>query len=224
MDFRLDYANIEVISDKAVNIFKNLYNSAIKKKGFFSVIICGGKSPLLFYSKLNEQSDIDFSKIFFFISDERITKEISELNYVAIESTLFRNIKDFNFHKIDPLIPNPSENYNLSVTSFISENHFFDASFLGIGADGHVASLFEKEYNKHDFVIETYNENYRTPRRISLNFSALNLSSISIFIVSGSGKDKVVSDIINGKGEYPCNSIKTPKHYLIDCSTVNLML
>ncbi len=225
MDIRLDYSDIDFISEKALNILKKTYLEEVKNKGFISVIISGGKSPLNFYSKLNADKNIDFSKIFFFISDERVTKDYSELNYLSIEKTLFLDKKEYNFKKINLEMDNPRICYSKEIEDFLKKYEVFDLSFLGVGPDGHLASLFKPDYGTEEKVIETVAEEYKTVDRISLNFSVLNKAKQTIFIISGKGKDRVASDIIKGDiKDYPINGIATPKCYLIDSNSVNINL
>ncbi|HOL62087.1 MAG: 6-phosphogluconolactonase [Elusimicrobiales bacterium] len=225
MDIRLDYSDMELITEKAFSIFERSYLEEVKNKGFISVIISGGKSPLSFYSKLNADKNIDFSKIFFFISDERVTKDRSELNYESIEKTLFSGKKEYNFKKINLETDNPKICYSKEIEDFLKEYEVFDISFLGVGPDGHLASLFKPDYGTEEKVIETVAQGYKTADRISLNFSVLNKAKQTIFIISGKGKDKVASDIIKGDiKNYPISGIATPKCYLIDSNSVNINL
>ncbi|MGC8728712.1 MAG: 6-phosphogluconolactonase [Elusimicrobiales bacterium] len=224
MDILLDYSDLDLITEKALSIFEKRYSEEVKNKGFISVIISGGKSPLNFYSKLNSDKNIDFSKIIFFISDERVTKDYSELNYISIEKTLFWGKREYNFKKIN-LENTPKISYSKEIEDFLKKYETFDLSFLGVGPDGHLASLFKPDYGTEEKVIETIAEGYKTVDRISLNFSVFNKAKQTIFIISGRGKDKVVADIIKGDiKNYPISGITTPKCYLIDSNSVNITL
>lgn len=220
MDIHLSYADMSIISDEAVKFFKMSYDKALKEKGFISAIITGGKSPLVFYEKLSAERDIDFSKIIFFISDERVTDDISELNYVSIKEKLFKNKKDYNFKRILVEKADAELQYNSEVKEFIERYKKFDISFLGMGYDGHIASLFKNDYEKKDYVISTNALNYKTRKRITLNYTALNLSKFTVFIVSGKEKENTLRAVFTGKLKLPVSNITTPKYYLIDSSSV----
>jgi 6-phosphogluconolactonase/glucosamine-6-phosphate isomerase/deaminase len=185
MDIHLSYADMGIISDEALKFFKIAYDKALKEKGFLSAVITGGKSPLVFYEKLSADRDIDFSKITFFISDERVTDDVSELNYVSISERLFKNKKNYNFKRISVEKADAEVQYNSEVKEFLKKYKKFDISGLGIGYDGHVGSLFRNEYESKDYVISTKAINYKTTKRITLNYSPLNSSKFTVFIVSG---------------------------------------
>ncbi|NLH39369.1 MAG: hypothetical protein GX445_04825 [Elusimicrobia bacterium] len=220
MDIHLSYADMSIISDEALKFFKMAYNKALEEKGFLSVIIAGGKSPLVFYDKLSADTKIDFSKIIFFISDERVTDDISELNYVSISERLFKNKKSYNFKRILVEKEDALSLYNSEVKEFLEKYKRFDISFLGVGYDGHIASLFRNEYDSTDYVIRTNAINYKTRNRITLNYSALNSSRFTVFIVSGKEKENTLRAVFTGKLKLPVSNITTPKYYLIDSSTV----
>ncbi len=205
------------ISRKIYSIFLDKFTANSSSDGLFSCVISGGRGPLGFFRIANLNFK-DFDKVDFFISDERLTTEKSELNYISIEASLFDKIENFRFNKINPFVIDPCIDYEAKVEKFIKTAKFFDMAILGIGADGHIASLFQKDYATDRFVIKTQAPlHYKTKQRVSLNFSALNLCKMCVFVVSGEEKSELKKNIKNGFiDHYPFSAVKTEKVYLLE--------
>lgn len=227
MDIPVIYSNYNNISLKAVDIFLNRYEEEIKKKGIFSVILSGGKSPVKFYEYLS-QRNIDFSKIIFFFADERcVDKESSESNFKMVNDMLFSKIKipAENIKRIEVEKKDAEKLYDGEIKKYLSEYNLFDFAVLGIGKDGHTASLFKTNYTTDEYVIRTKATGYSVEDRISLNFNVLNRVKTVIFLVSGKDKNEVVYDIVNAKKEYPATKIKTEEiYYMIDSDSIELII
>lgn len=215
MDIFLD--NYQAISNKIYSIFFDRFMQSYKSNKLFSCIISGGRSPIGFFKNTNSNFKY-FDKVTFFISDERITTERTELNYITIETTLFLNVENFIFNKINLSVPDPCSWYENEVKNFIKTSKTFDMAILGIGADGHIASLFKKTYSTDNFVIKTKApDNYIIKERITLNFSALNLCKLCIFVVSGNEKKEIKEKIRKGFiEEYPFSAIKSQKIFFLE--------
>ena len=207
-------AKYSEISSSVLNIFLSFYKEKLKCNERISCVISGGRGPRGFYKLLNE-SDVDFSKIDFFISDERYTNAIDNLNWVMIEKLLFYNKRNYNFFRIDTKLPDPAKDYEKKISNFLKFRKF-DFLFLGIGSDGHIASLFDTYYDDNSYVIYTQSKDPSTPTRITLNYPALNMASRCIFIVAGSGKEKIKYDIVSKNTKiYPFGSITVPSVFFL---------
>ena len=107
-------------------------SDAIDAKGFASLVVSGGSSPLPLYNMLS-MTDIDWSKVFIYLGDDRV-----------VES----NHKDSNEHliKTQLMINNASKaSFNSLLYPELRVNEIklpFDIVLLGLGMDGHFASLF----------------------------------------------------------------------------------
>lgn len=214
MDIFID--SYENLSKKVYEIFKGDFEKACNEEKKFSCIISGGRGPKGFFELTNRYFRF-FEYVDFFISDERISSDEKELNYLMIESALFKNIKGFKFHKIDP-VSNSLNKYLYEIKNFIDRNLFFDIAILGIGADGHIASLFDKRYCCDDLVIETTAPSfYRTKKRVTLNYTAINMAKKCLFIVSGSEKEELKLNILKGEiSKYPFSNITVDSFYFIE--------
>ncbi len=129
------------IEDMILALTENFAESAkqnIKEKGFFTVALSGGNTPKLLFASL-AKLDLDWKDIYFFIGDERIVPLSSEdSNYYHAEKLLFSQI-DIPQKNIFPLNCSAKE-YEREIRTIT--NYKFDLIYLGMGDDGHTASLF----------------------------------------------------------------------------------
>ncbi len=209
----------------AENLANQLKESVNKSNKSFFIAVSGGSTPIIFFRKLAEDpfnNEIEWSKLHFFWCDERCVPPVDpESNFGMTKINLFDKIKipSENIHRIkgefDPkeetfryvneiedLVPNGKNNLPQ-----------FDWVFLGMGEDGHTASLFPNKELLFTFSnIAGIAEHPQTKqKRISLTFDVLNNSKRITFVVTGKGKAKILSEIINElpAGEnYPSAKIK----------------
>ena len=149
----LEYARS--VSKKTLEII----NNKLKQSDVCNVAVSGGSSPLPVYDYLvnNKGSfDTDWSKVNFFFIDERcVSKNDIENNFINCEMTLLNKLESVNAYRMKSWI-DPHEaaiEYEKIILSKVENNGGipqFDLIFMGIGEDGHVASLFEDDV-KMDF-------------------------------------------------------------------------
>jgi len=182
--------------------------------GRVSLAISGGKTPLCLYNILGEY-DIPWERVHIFWVDERFVPfSHQDSNYGAAEKVLPSSIPRENLHPI-PFINNApeaaSERYEEELRSYFGEGRVaFDLVILGIGEDGHTASLFPgssilEEKKRLAAVCRDAH-----PVRISLTFPVLNDAKNTFFLVSGANKRDVLLKIC-GKSEeiLPAKMLKT---------------
>ena len=226
-DFELDIVeNIQVISKKAADKFIELGNKYIKKNDCFTVALSGGSTPKELYSILTSEEykdKIDWEKIFFAFGDERDVSPISEKsNFRLANELLFKplNVPQKNicrWHTEIIVAEEVAENYNKTLTKFfkLEEGEFpkFDLIFLGMGEDGHTASLFP--FSKalaveNKLAVSNYVEIFRK-NRLTLTYPVLNNASNIIFMVAGENKAEALTEVLEGEEnseKYPAQSIK----------------
>ena len=122
-----------------------------KKKGRFSFVLTGGDSPIKLYQKLSKIKNINWEKVDFFIGDERYVKENSKnsnikmckkylLNKIRISGSQIYKISTDNISLKESAL-----NYEKKIKKyFFNKKISFDMILLGVGKDGHIASLFKK--------------------------------------------------------------------------------
>lgn len=192
-------------------------NEAIKKKNFFSVALSGGNTPLEVYKKLSSkenQNRIDWKRVFLFWSDERsVPPNHSENNYhtameIAFDKLPIPSTNIFRM-KAEKNIEQNAKSYEANIKSILPSSSF-DLIILGMGEDGHTASLFpETDGLKvlERLVIANYVPQKNT-WRMSLTFPCINSSKEICVYVFGKNKAKTLEKILNS----PHNPQKFPIH------------
>jgi 6-phosphogluconolactonase len=181
--------------------------SAIEMRGKFSLVLAGGSTPKLLYSLLaNEplRSYIDWTKVHVFFGDERcVPPEDPQSNYrMARESLLMKvTVPGDNVYRIrgeiDP--QEAAKEYGETLKEFFADGGP-DLTLLGVGEDGHTASLFPDtqalKETKHRCVANF------VPRhnawRVTMSVPFLNLSQEVLILVTGHAKGARVAEALEG--------------------------
>lgn len=190
--------------------FVALANQAIAARGKFSVALSGGSTPKAMFALLASGSipNIPWDKIFFFWSDERhVPPDDPESNFrMANEAMLSRvpvppaNI--FRVHAEEKDADAAAREYEQTIRKFFAlrpgEFPRFDLTLLGLGPDGHTASLFPgstglKEHSR--LVIANWVEKFKTDR-ITFTYPVLNHSACVMFLVSGVDKAPILHEVL----------------------------
>ncbi len=203
--------------------FIRLFKAKIKKKkgNRFSFVLTGGKSPINLYKELAKDKNINWKKIDFFIGDERFVKENSKNSNINMcKKYLINKIKVSNaqIYKIsinEDSIIKSSLLYEKQIKKyFLNKKICFDLVLLGIGNDGHIASLFNDNINikTNKNVIFVKKEDFL---RISLTLKCLN-NSKSLFIwAPGKIKSNIIDKILKDKKfKYPVSFLKKKNNFL----------
>jgi len=189
-----------------------------------SLVLSGGSTPSGVYDYLAGHSD-DFSwkDVDFFIGDERcVPDDHEDSNYRMIrESFLDRVVhRASHVYTIDKsLTPDEgAREYHLKIKDYLEHNHMFDLVLLGMGPDGHTASLFPgypEVREQSSLALATAEEAPLAPyhRRITLTLPALNRSGHVLFLLRG-GEDKmaIMNDVLYNRADkanpYPVQMVR----------------
>lgn len=181
-------------------------NKAIYARDRFMIALSGGRTPQSIYTLLSEnyRNDIDWRKVYLFFTDERcVSPESMESNYGMVKSLLLNNVSVDHVFRISGENSDPVQaaaNYENTMRNIFSlradEIPVFDFMLLGIGVDGHVASLFpgSLQSSNNKLVISSWVDKL-SANRISLSFNVINNARKIVFIASGKEKRAVLDNL-----------------------------
>ena len=214
--------NENLLIRKFINLLKQKIKK--KKKGRFSFVLTGGDSPIKLYQKLSKVKNINWKKVDFFIGDERYVKENSENSNIKMcKKYLLSKIKisSAQIYKISTdniSLKESALNYEKKIKKyFLNKKISFDMTLLGVGEDGHIASLFKKNINKksHKNVDFVKRKDFF---RITLTLKCLNNSKTTFLWIPGIKKINIVEKILmDRKNKYPVSFLNTKNNFLFHC-------
>lgn len=204
----------------------NIAAHSIREKGRFSLVLTGGSTPVSLYRMLASKewsNRIDWQKCTVFFGDERcVPPENNESNYkMAWKSFLHKvDLNDDNVHRIhgEKAPEDEAARYEQLIRESVGVDHsagepFFDIMLLGMGEDGHCASLFpgSRELASTNLVTACDAPEHMSPkvRRISLTLSGIARAEKVFFLVDGLNKQKKLLAVLEDKhGLYPASMLK----------------
>jgi 6-phosphogluconolactonase len=205
--------NLQALSHAAAEMFVRIGSETIERNNRFTVALSGGSTPKSLFRTLSADEfrlRIDWTKTFFFFGDERHVKPNSaESNYRMARENLFEplEIPVENVYRWRAEWQNAEEialDYEKTLTDFFkTELPRFDLILLGMGADGHTASLFPET----SALIETQKlavANWVKKLdlfRLTLTFPLINNAANIIFLIGGTEKAQMLKTILEGEFE-----------------------
>ena len=207
------FADAPGVARAAAARFLEIGREAIAARGRFSVALAGGSTPKRVYELLAGdgcRGQLDWSKAHIFFGDERcVPPDDAESNYrMASEAMLARlPLPEENIHRINGVgdaVAN-ARLYEDEARNFFNGEAWprFDLVLLGMGDDGHTASLFpgaEILCEPEAWVAGVWVEKLRA-YRITLTAAALNHAAHVIFLVTGENKAGRLAEVLEGERE-----------------------
>ena len=195
---------MDEVSKKAVDIFFDVHQSSNSR--FY--IVPGGKTPRLFFSQLAGRIK-HWANTQFILSDERLTYNKNLSNTAMFEKNFIKKIKSNNEpaliqHNLNSVQSNIENKLN-SLTP--------NLAVLGLGADGHTASLFPGDpeiFNENDDILLKTKNDSEDFDRISLTFNYLMKAEKILFLVNGGKKAKALRECLEGR----FNPVKYPAQFI----------
>ncbi|OGW55191.1 MAG: 6-phosphogluconolactonase [Nitrospirae bacterium RBG_13_43_8] len=223
--------DLKALSFEAAEIFVDLSKHCIASKGQFFVAVSGGSTPIRLYTLLGSDMyshQIDWRRLHFFWVDERfVPPSHKDSNYRLLHDYLLSKISipRENIHPVKTDLPSPqvtASNYEESIkNSFrLAEGSLpaFDLILLGIGEDGHTASLFpdNEALKETKHLVVSVRDSKHVHHRISLTLPVINGAETVIFLVSGKNKADVVKKVLVEKdSSLPASLVNPEKGNLI---------
>lgn len=197
----IQYERIQVsekeFASTAVKWITEKITDAIKQRGVCVIGLSGGSTPGPIYEALGKEAAIDFSKVYIFAVDERyISKDDKDSNHNLVTRTLLSNAKVPQHQIIFPHTTLPLDECIKDYEKRLKEvfdKHGIDIVTLGVGPDGHIASLFppvlKEAFEPKNIVLHTTTKQFAVFDRISTTIPVLKSAKRQVFFLKG--KDKV---------------------------------
>ena len=224
----------------AAQLIIHIATDSIRSRGRFVISLSGGETPKKLYTLLSQPSfcdQIQWDKTFVFWGDERCVPLDDERNNAHQAKLLFLDkvgIPESNIYTIPVNLPavDAAVKYANEINDFFGNNPFqFDVILLGLGINGHTASLFpgtevldERVAGVRAIFIEEEGMD-----RITLTAPLINLAHNILFMVTGNEKANTLERVLNGiyqPDKYPAQLIKPASGKLlwyIDSSAASLL-
>jgi len=207
-------------------------NEAVGQRGRFTIALAGGSTPKSLYNLLatNARTTLPWDRMFFFWGDERhVPPTDPESNYRMADEAMLSKVpvppgNVFRIKTENPEAAAAAEDYEKTIRKFfaLEAGQFprFDLILLGMGPDGHTASLFPGTtalQEKLRLVVANWVEKMKT-HRISLTLPVLNAARCVTFLVSGTDKAPALKAVLEENvppEQYPAKLIKPSDGKLI---------
>jgi len=194
----------------AAEEFASQATAAVRSRGRFTVALSGGSTPRSLYTLLAQNHSLPWYKVYFFFGDERhVPPDSPESNYRMAREALLSKIPTpgtnvFRVPAEDPDATEAAKAYEQTLRRFfdLPAAGFprFDVVLLGMGPDGHTASLFPGTsalQEKSRWVVSNWVDKFKTDR-ITLTLPVVNNAAVVMFLVSGQDKASPLKEVLEG--------------------------
>ena len=236
--------NLRVFEDKkqlaeaAARDFVERASEAIESSGRFAVALAGGSTPEATYKLLSSEyaDEVDWGNVHAFFGDERsVPPDDEDSNYRMAREALLDHVSVGSVHRMKgELLPDEAAmQYEEELREFFGSpgnEPEFDLIQLGIGDDGHTASLFPNTPALG--VTDRWAAQNPVPKletvRITLTLPILNAAKAISFLVAGEGKAEALKEVLEGDGDphdYPSKFVQPAGelNWMLDREAVRML-
>ena len=210
-----DFSSDSSLTAQAASDIAALLNQAIAKRGRARLVLTGGTLGIKILGDLRALG-LDFSKIEFFFGDERFVELDHPDRNEHQGLTAWPELSTANLHRF-PAAHLSVEDAAVEFTAQLEglfgplgdSSPVFDVVILGMGPDGHVASLFPGHKQAESWIVAEKASPKPPAERLSFSYQALNRSRAVIFLASGSAKAEVAKCAIQDQAcDLPAAKVK----------------
>ena len=213
------YADADLLMRAAAEVFVRRFEAATTRRGHFTVALAGGSTPRALYRLLATETvsaAVDWSVVHVFWGDERcVPPDHDESNYRMARLALLDHVPIplLNIHRPraedDP--QQAAAAYDADLRAFFAARGGagFDLVLLGMGDDGHTASLFPgtAALDEQSRLFVANQVPQLDTWRLTLTFPALNAADCALFLVTGAGKAAMLRSVLEGPDDYPAAQV-----------------
>ncbi|KFC20613.1 6-phosphogluconolactonase [Chryseobacterium sp. FH1] len=204
------FDTLETLYKKSADTFVELSEKAIRKQDKFVVALSGGSSPKAIFNLLATEeyaNKIEWSKVFFFWVDERwVSLDDEKSNFKMTLETLLDKVP-VNKNQVFPMYKAGTEpedyakEYEDQIRNVLGADGIFDFILLGMGDDGHTASLFPGEavLKEKEKWVSAYYLKSQEMFRITLTEPVINKAENILVITFGKSKKHALNEVLNGE-------------------------
>ncbi len=206
------HADQEALSRTAADLFIETAADAISRRGRFAVALAGGSTPRRTYELLaqpDRTARVDWPHVHVFWTDERCVPpdDLRSNERFAIRSLLQSvpvPVEQVHPFRCEPDPDRAAENYQQVLARFFGDAPpTFDLVLLGLGIDGHTASLFPhtpalRETQRWTTLVAPDPD---APKRLTMTVPLINQARRVVFLVSGIDKAPVLKEVLEGPSE-----------------------
>jgi 6-phosphogluconolactonase len=217
------YPGLDALSDAALQDMLNVIEESVADRGRFAIALSGGHTPEKMYALWAEKyrAETPWDRVHLFWGDERfVPQNDSRSNYrMTLESLIARvPIPAANVHSIPTNFPRPeqaAEAYETELKRFFgAAPPEFDVQLLGLGPEGHIASLFPNSpaLDEKQRWVMAVRAPAEPPERLTCTPVVLNRGRNTFFLVSGANKREIIaalrSEPDSKPSQYPAGRIR----------------
>jgi len=214
------HRDAEAAALAAAGRFVEIGQRAIDERGRFCVALSGGTTPARMYEILGgaRGRTLPWGRVHIFFCDERcVPPDHTHSNYAMVHRSLLTavGVREDHVHRINGELEPPeraAQNYDSVLRAFFGADDArspfgstFDLVLLGVGEDGHVASLFPGSRavaEKQRWAVRACAPSgFDVPDRVTLTLPVINASRRVMFLVTRERKSRVVRPLLTGLGE-----------------------
>lgn len=195
------FPSSEALSVRAASLVEHAVRVALAERGVARIALSGGSTPRRTYELLGSEGKLADGKVEIYFADERCVPPTDHAsNYRLVAETIGDH---GNVNRIRGELPpeEAADEYEALLRSrFGGGEPVFDLILLGIGADGHTASLFPGEpelEERRRWIVATKRE-HAWVRRVTLTIPVLNAAREAVMLATGAEKAKAVAGILAG--------------------------
>lgn len=196
------------MSEEAAAAIAGFIRGTLAQRERFSLVLSGGSTPAPVYRKLAADGSIPWERVLLFWGDERFVPHAdARSNYRMAKESLLDAIPipPGNVHPFPDGMKFPADSaatYGALLRRIFPGNPEFDLVLLGMGPDGHTASLFpgSRALNETSKMAVASKSPFEPRERMTLTIPALNSSRRIFFLVAGKEKAEILAAILNPSG------------------------
>lgn len=220
MEIRTFQSSNEVATEAALYIADRIRES-VAKKGFFTMAVSGGRTPWQMIKELAKE-ELPWEKVFLFQVDERVApdghadRNLTQL-FNSIQGTpLVTRLNIFPMHVIAEDLEEACDQYAENI-KLITETGKLDLIHLGIGTDGHTASLIPGDavLDVQDQAVARTSNPYQGRDRMTLTYPLINQAEKILWIITGKEKAEMLSRLISQDPTIPAGNVSQSRAIIL---------